>query len=64
MFYSAYTLPNNIRIIHHYENSPIVYCGFAVGVGSRNENEEQHGLAHFTEHMFFKGTKKERVGIF
>ncbi len=60
MFYSVYTLPNNIRIIHHYENSPIVYCGFAVGVGSRNENEEQHGLAHFTEHMFFKGTKKRK----
>ena len=60
MFYSAYTLPNNIRIIHHYENSPIVYCGFAVGVGSRNENEEQHGLAHFTEHMLFKGTKKRK----
>lgn len=60
MFYSSHTLPNGIRIVHHYEESPIVYCGFAINVGSRDENHEQYGLAHFTEHMLFKGTKKRR----
>lgn len=60
MFYSSHTLSNGIRIVHHYEESPIVYCGFAINVGSRDENNEQYGLAHFTEHMLFKGTKKRR----
>lgn len=60
MFYSSHTLPNGIRLVHHYEKSPVVYCGLAIGVGSRDENKEQYGLAHFTEHMLFKGTKKRK----
>ena len=31
---------------------------FMVGVGSRNEVKKKHGLAHFLEHMLFKGTKR------
>lgn len=60
MFYTSHTLPNGIRLVHHYEKSPVVYCGLAIGVGSRDENKEQYGLAHFTEHMLFKGTKKRK----
>ncbi len=60
MFYEHHTLENGIRIVHHRDASPVAYCGFAVNVGSRDENAAQHGLAHFTEHMLFKGTARRK----
>lgn len=42
------------------QNSPVSYCGVIVNVGSRDENEEEQGMAHFIEHMLFKGTNKRR----
>ncbi|MHB9055357.1 MAG: M16 family metallopeptidase [Paludibacteraceae bacterium] len=38
--------------------SPVSYCGVIVNVGSRDEKEERQGMAHFIEHMLFKGTRK------
>lgn len=54
-------LSNGIRIIHkQVSNTKIAHCGFIFDIGSRDEREDQQGLAHFLEHMAFKGTKKRK----
>jgi predicted Zn-dependent peptidase len=60
MDYQTHTLANGIRIIHQMDTMPIHYCGFAVNAGTRDELEEEEGMAHFIEHMLFKGTKKRK----
>jgi len=55
------TLANGIRIVHkQVQNSKIAHCGFILDIGSRDENPLQKGLAHFWEHMAFKGTQKRK----
>ena len=61
MQYSTFILPNGLRMIHLPSESSVSYCGFAVNAGTRDEKIHQHGLAHFVEHMLFKGTKKRKV---
>lgn len=56
--YYTHTLPNGMRIIHHPSPSPVVYLGIAVGAGTRHEAVGQEGLAHFCEHLSFKGTAR------
>lgn len=56
--YHTHTLPNGIRMIHYQNASEVAHFGLLVHTGTRDENREEHGLAHFMEHMFFKGTKK------
>ena len=56
--YNIHTLPNGLRIIHLPAMSPVVYCGIGVKVGSRYEQDGEEGLAHFCEHVTFKGTRK------
>ena len=60
MQYESLSLSNGIRIIHLSSNSPVSYCGFAINAGTRDEHNNQFGLAHFVEHMLFKGTKKRK----
>ena len=60
MDYQTHILKNGIRIIHSPREGEIAYCGLIVNAGTRDESEEQHGLAHFLEHALFKGTKKRR----
>jgi predicted Zn-dependent peptidase len=55
------TLSNGIRIIHHPTVSPVGYCGLIINTGSRDEQEDEHGMAHFIEHVIFKGTKKRKT---
>ncbi|MDF9800124.1 putative Zn-dependent peptidase [Catalinimonas alkaloidigena] len=60
--YELYTLPNGIRIAHkQITHSKVVHCGFILDIGSRDEKPAQHGIAHFWEHMAFKGTKKRKA---
>jgi predicted Zn-dependent peptidase len=54
---SMHTLSNGIRIIHRECSGEVSCCGLVVNAGTRNELENEQGLAHFTEHMIFKGTK-------
>jgi len=57
------TLPNGLTVlIKEDHSSPVVAVNVWFGVGSVNETEEINGLAHFQEHMVFKGTKKYAVG--
>mgnify|MGYP003290601326 CR=1 FL=1 len=55
------TLANGLRIIHTPSPTSVVYCGYAVNAGTRDEHPHEHGLAHFVEHMLFKGTKRRRA---
>lgn len=60
--YQLYTLPNGIRIAHkNVPNTKIVHCGIMLDIGSRDERPDQAGLAHFWEHMAFKGTQKRKA---
>ncbi|MBP6977684.1 MAG: pitrilysin family protein [Bacteroidales bacterium] len=61
MNYLEYTLPNGIRLVHAPSDSPVAHCGIYIGAGSRDEDEKEHGMAHFIEHAIFKGTKKRKV---
>ncbi len=58
MKYNTCTLSNGLRVIHLPSASPVVYCGFQVGAGSRDEDPGDEGLAHFCEHVTFKGTAR------
>lgn len=62
MIYQTHTLPNGIRLIHKRDSSAVTYCGMAINTGSRDESEQEEGMAHFVEHMLFKGTEKRRSG--
>lgn len=62
MQYNLKTLSNGIRIVHQEVNhTRIVHCGFILNIGSRDESKEEEGIAHFWEHMAFKGTKKRKA---
>ncbi|MBD8491149.1 insulinase family protein [Echinicola sp. CAU 1574] len=62
MSYNIKELQNGIRIVHHeVTHTRLVHCGFILDIGSRDETFEQAGLAHFWEHMAFKGTKKRKA---
>ena len=55
------TLDNGIRLVHHRIPGLVGHCGLIINIGSRNETASEHGIAHFIEHMLFKGTKKRRA---
>ena len=60
--YEIHTLSNGIRIVHnHITTTKIVHCGIMLDIGSRDENETNQGIAHFWEHMAFKGTRKRKA---
>jgi predicted Zn-dependent peptidase len=59
--YDIHTFPNGIRVVHkQVPHTKIAHCGFILDVGSRDEKPHQQGIAHFWEHMAFKGTTKRR----
>ena len=53
-----WVLPNGLKVLHVRCKGDVAYCGMYVGVGTRHELPNEHGYAHLTEHMLFKGTKK------
>ncbi|MBS9524997.1 insulinase family protein [Litoribacter alkaliphilus] len=62
MSYNIKELPNGIRIVHQeVTHTRLIHCGFILDIGSRDETKEQEGIAHFWEHMAFKGTKKRKA---
>jgi predicted Zn-dependent peptidase len=57
-----HTLKNGIRIAHAYvPTTRIVHCGLMLDIGSRDETHANQGIAHFWEHMAFKGTRKRNA---
>ncbi|MFD3000082.1 M16 family metallopeptidase [Pontibacter toksunensis] len=59
--YHIHTLPNGIRIVHkQVQHTKIAHSGFIMDIGSRDELSNETGIAHFWEHMAFKGTEKRK----
>ena len=56
--FNIHTLDNGLRVIHLPSTSQVVYCGIGVKAGSRHEKEGEEGVAHFCEHVTFKGTHR------
>ena len=61
MKYNTYTLDNGLRIIHLPSDSKVAYCGYQINAGTRNEEPGEEGLAHFCEHVTFKGTERRKA---
>ena len=55
------TLDNGIRLVHYRIPGLVAHCGLIINTGSRDETYPEHGIAHFIEHMLFKGTKKRKA---
>ena len=53
-------LQNGIRLIHQQTDTTISHFGVLVNAGTRDENPQKMGLAHFVEHTIFKGTEKRK----
>lgn len=60
MDYSYHTLANGIKIIHKNTSSYVAHLGLIINTGSRDETDEEQGIAHFIEHTIFKGTVKRK----
>lgn len=56
-----FTLNNGIRLIHKHNTREIAHCGVIINAGSRDEENSENGIAHFIEHVIFKGTTKRKA---
>lgn len=61
MEYQYYKLQNGLRIVHRKVSSKISHLGVVINAGTRDELPQEHGIAHFIEHMVFKGTHKRNL---
>lgn len=61
MEYFVHTLKNGIRLVHMTADNEVAYCGVLLNTGSRDELEHEHGMAHFIEHVIFKGTTRRKA---
>ena len=59
--YYITTLSNGLRIVCRQRQGLVSYIGAVVNAGSRDEDKDHEGLAHFVEHTIFKGTDKRRA---
>ena len=60
MQYHYFELKNGMRSVLSTHASPVAHIGLIIGAGSRDEQRGEHGLAHFIEHMVFKGTRARK----
>lgn len=61
MTYNYAQLSNGIRIIHRETTGNVAHCGVVINAGSRDELPTENGIAHFIEHIIFKGTKNRKA---
>lgn len=61
MEYEECTLQNGIRIVYKKISSNVAYCGYAIDAGTRDELPKESGMAHFVEHLSFKGTTHRKA---
>ncbi len=59
--FQTFVLKNGIRIVHQEVNSPVSHFGVLINTGSRDEEDDEQGIAHFIEHVIFKGTKTRKA---
>jgi len=60
MDFFTHVLSNGIKLIHIPNSSPVAHCGFFINTGTRDESDNEQGMAHFIEHLIFKGTNKRK----
>ena len=61
--FEEYDLSNGLHVILHQDKSvPIVTTSVLYHVGSKDEDPERTGFAHFFEHLLFEGTKNIEKG--
>ena len=61
--FEEYTLDNGLHVILHNDASaPVIITSVMYHVGSKNENPERTGFAHFFEHLLFEGTENIKRG--
>lgn len=58
--WASCTFENGLRVVFERSASEVVYCGYVIKAGTRNEEPADSGMAHFIEHMSFKGTERRR----
>ncbi len=61
MDFDFFELDNGIRLIHKQVKGSVSHLGVIMNTGSRDERADQHGMAHFVEHLIFKGTAKRKA---
>lgn len=55
--YEVVQLKNGVRAVRHFvPQSGVAHVAVTIGAGTRDERDEQHGVAHLVEHLLFKGT--------
>ena len=57
----TYTFENGLRLIQIPSPTNVAYCGISIDAGTRDEEEGEEGMAHFCEHMMFKGTQQRKA---
>jgi len=60
MLAQIYTMSNGLRLVHQKIDSPVAYCALMINAGSRDELKNEYGVAHLTEHLMFKETRKRK----
>jgi predicted Zn-dependent peptidase len=56
-----FILPNGIRVVHVPVKGNVSHCGIFINTGTRDEEGNEQGMAHFIEHVIFKGTEKRNL---
>lgn len=59
--FSIFTLSNGLRVVHKQVDRAVAHCGIMINAGTRDELEDENGIAHFIEHAIFKGTTRRRA---
>lgn len=57
----TYTFENGLRLIQIPSPTNVAYCGISIDAGTRDEEVGEEGMAHFCEHMMFKGTRQRKA---
>ena len=60
MEYQVHILENGMVLLHRHTDNMAAHCGVFINAGSRDEREDEQGMAHFIEHTIFKGTKRRK----
>jgi predicted Zn-dependent peptidase len=55
------TFNNGIRLLHIPANGPVAHIAVFINAGTRDEDDHHNGMAHFIEHIIFKGTHKRKA---
>ena len=58
---SQAVLSNGIKVIHRHRAGELSHLALMVNAGMRDEKADENGLAHFIEHLVFKGTKRRKA---